>query len=281
MNEKIRQIGLWTVRRTRQFRSLVRQLNASEHIEGSFSFRCNICGHQNAVRLNELDRESPTCSWCESNMRFRSLVHVLTETLHGDSAKLSDLAQRKDVIGIGMTDARIYADLLSEKFDYTNTFYHQEPLLDITKSDSRWTGKCDFVITSDVFEHVPPPISVAFSNLRALLKPQGFVVFSVPFGLAAETKEHFPDLNDFRLMQETGSWVLHNTTSVGKNERFGDLVFHGGRGCTLEMRLFSLSGLTREFKNAGFSSMEVMSSPCWEHGIYWREPWSATILARA
>lgn len=214
-------------------------------------------------------------------MRFRSLMQALTLGLLGKSTKLADLALRKDIVGIGMTDAQIYADLLSQKFDFTNTYYHQEPLLDITKLDNRWIGKCDFVITSDVFEHVPPPISFAFSNLKALLKPQGFVAFSVPFGLAADTKEHFPDLYDFRLVQEAGVWILYNITQTGKKERFDDLVFHGGPGSTLEMRLFSLSGLMREFTNAGFSSIEVISAPCWEHGIYWREPWSVTILARA
>jgi SAM-dependent methyltransferase len=260
---------------------MIKQPTAGNFVEGSLSFTCNICGHRNAVLLNDLDRESPTCLGCGSNMRFRSLMQALTLGFLGKSIKLADLALRKDVVGIGMTDAQIYADLLSEKFDFTNTYYHQEPLLDITKPDNKWIGKCDFVITSDVFEHVPPPISVAFSNLKALLKPEGFVAFTVPFGLAADTQEHFPNLHDFRLVQEAGVWVLYNITQTGKTERFDDLVFHGGPGSTLEMRLFSLSGLVTEFTNAGFSAVEVLSAPCWEYGIYWREPWSVTILARA
>ena len=268
MNENIKQIGLWAIRRTRQIVGLVKQPDAGSFVEGSLAFTCNICGHRNAVLLEALDRESPTCLGCGSSMRFRSLMHALTVGQCGEGVKLWDLALRKDIVGIGMTDAATYADLLSEKFDYTNTFYHQEPLLDITKPDSEWVGKCDFVVASDVFEHVPPPISVAFSNLKALLKPQGFVAFSVPFGLAADNKEHFPELHDFRLAQEAGVWVLYNTTIAGKKERFDDLIFHGGPSSTLEMKLFSLSGLMREFTRAGFSSTEVISAPCWEYGIY-------------
>jgi SAM-dependent methyltransferase len=281
VNKNIKQIGLSPLRRFRQALATINKPMTKNIVEGSLSFTCNICGHSNAVLVKVLDRESPTCLGCGSNMRFRSLMHALTVGLWGKEVKLLNLGTRKDIVGIGMTDARMYADLLTQKFDYINTYYHQKPLIDITKSNSRWVGKCDFVISSDVFEHVPPPISVAFSNLKALLKPQGVVVFSVPFGVASDTLEHFPDLYDFRLTQEAGSWVLYNTTMAGKKERFGDLIFHGGPGSTLEMRLFSLSGLIREFKDAGFSSMEVMSTACWEHGIYWREPWSITILARA
>ena len=39
---------------------------------------------------------------------------------------------------------------------------------------------CDFVISSDVLEHVAPPYERALSNLLRLLKPGGLLVLTVP-----------------------------------------------------------------------------------------------------
>ena len=180
-----------------------------------------------------------------------------------------------------MSDDDCYAKLLAVKFGYTNTFYHCEPLLDITRPAPHWLGIHDFVITSDVFEHVPPPIQTAFDNLYALLKPGGVVVFSVPFSLESETREHYPDLHQFSLRQEgDADWVLENVTCDGRREQFRDLVFHGGPGSTLEMRLFSLAALQRHFAAAGFVDLRVHDEPYFEHGIFWRNPWSLVLSAR-
>lgn len=75
-----------------------------------------------------------------------------------------------------------------------------------------------------------------FDNMFSLLKPGGFIVFSVPYNLApAEHLEHYPDLYDYTIKE--GEHVLYNRTSSGKREKFRDLVFHGGPGSTLEMRV--------------------------------------------
>ncbi len=50
---------------------------------------------------------------------------------------------------------------LAEKFDYRKTFYYQEPRLDISdaKLARNLIDSSDFIIFSDVFEHLVPPIS--------------------------------------------------------------------------------------------------------------------------
>jgi SAM-dependent methyltransferase len=128
---------------------------------------------------------------------------------------------------------------------------------------------------------VAPPVGRAFANARRLLKPGGVLIFSVPFSLAADTVEHFPALHDYRLIETGGSWRLENRTVDGREEVFTDLVFHGGPGTTLEMRLFSRAGLEREFAAAGFARMRIADEPCPEHGIVWPEPWSVPMVAYA
>ena len=52
-------------------------------------------------------------------------------------------------------------------------------------------------------------------------------------------REHFPDLYDYSIAQLKNDWVLVNRTRDGRLETFDKLVFHGGPGSTLEMRVFS------------------------------------------
>lgn len=213
-------------------------------------------------------------------MRFRSIAAVLSQRVLGSVEVLANIRQDKHITGIGMSDDHTYAKVLADKFSYTNTYYHCEPLLDITQPDVQWLGSNDLVITSDVFEHVPPPIQPAFDNLFALLKPGGVVVFSVPYSLEAATREHFPNLHDFKLRQDSISgWVLNNVTKDGVKEEFHNLVFHGGPGSTLEMRLFCLSDLQKHLQKAGFTDIRVHDEPHFEYGIFWLHPWSLVISA--
>ncbi len=211
---------------------------------------------------------------------MRAIVYALSRSIYGESRLLDDFPVDKGIRGIGMSDWAEYADRLQDRLDYTNTFYHQEPRLDITDIESSLEETMDFVISSDVFEHVTRPVSRAFVNTRRLLKPGGVFVFTVPYTKeGSETKEHFPVLDDFKIAERNGCYQLVNTTRRGDVEVFEDLVFHGGPGQTLEMRIFSEASVLRELEDAGFSRIEVLSQPVWEHGIYWPLAWSLPIVA--
>jgi SAM-dependent methyltransferase len=248
---------------------------------GELQFVCNVCGHSNRLPAVSIERESGACAQCGSVVRFRSLMAVLTQRLFEQPCVLKHLAANASITGLGMSDAGSYASVLAEKFSYTNTYYHCEPLLDIVNPHAHWIGANDFVISSDVFEHVAPPVQRAFDNLLTLLKPGGVVVFSVPFSLEAQTREHYPDLHDFNVVQEAnGDWVLTNTTRDGIQQIFRDLVFHGGPGSTLEMRLFCLDALRHHFAQAGFVDFQIHSAPMFEHGIFSLHPWGLTLSAK-
>ena len=247
---------------------------------GALSFQCNICGTHNCLIASTIHREGGACSSCGAIVRFRSLVAVLTQRLLGKITVLDELESALQIRGVGMSDALCYASRLQSKFKYTNTFFHCDPYLDITQPESRWIGSNDFVISSDVFEHIAPPVQRAFDNLYALLKPGGVAIFSVPFSLENETREHFPNLHKFSIREESsGVWVLDNVTAAGEVEQFRHLVFHGGPGTTLEMRLFSLAALKQHFEEAGFVEFRVHNDASFEHGIFWLDPWSITISA--
>jgi len=77
-------------------------------------------------------RETPSCAGCGSTLRFRNIAAALVHELYGRYLPLYSLPKDKNLSGFGMTDEDIYAEKLAEKFSYINTFYHQEPKLDIT-----------------------------------------------------------------------------------------------------------------------------------------------------
>lgn len=247
---------------------------------GSLYFRCNICGQFCVALVAELERETRSCKNCGSIIRWRQIIHFLSLELFGQSIALPDFPERPDIKGIGMSDWDGYAEPLANKCDYQNTYFHQEPKLDITAIDPALEGQFDFIISSEVFEHVPQPVSRAFENVHKLLKPGGVLIFTVPYILDGQTIEHFPELYDYQLIETDGRYVLRNVTPTGVTQVFEDLIFHGGDGTTLEMRVFTESSLIEQFKQAGFQDIKIHKDPYFEHGIYSRYPLSFPMSVR-
>ena len=81
--------------------------------------------------------------------------------------------------------------------------------------------------------------------------------------------------------EETGAKrFLYNRTVDGQEEIFDDLIFHGGDGMTLEMRMFSEPDLRRRLAEAGFGSVRVYADQVPEFGILWPMDWAVPIAAR-
>ncbi|MDP9025656.1 MAG: hypothetical protein M3N13_09825, partial [Candidatus Eremiobacteraeota bacterium] len=81
--------------------------------------------------LELLDRETVSCAGCGSTVRWRSVLYLVSVALFGKGLMAADIPVDKGITGIGLSDYVNYADLLAEKFSYTNTYLHQEPRFDI------------------------------------------------------------------------------------------------------------------------------------------------------
>ena len=239
-------------------------------------FQCSVCGSVESVASRELQRETPSCHCCGSTVRFRSIALHLLRGLGFGEGSLADLPVRKDVSGIGLSDWCGYSDLLAAKFDYTNTYYHDEPRLDICNPPARLLGTCDFVISSDVFEHAMPPSISAFRGAASLLKPGGLLVLTVPFVPNAHTVEHYPDATGYEVDQHGKVWI----DSAMARYPARDPVLHGGPGATLEMRVFGSIDLVGELEAAGFEDIVLHAEACLEAGILHRDLYSLPITAR-
>lgn len=244
-------------------------------------YRCNVCGSINQRPGGPLRREGSGCARCGSSVRLRGLALLVARELTGLSEPISDLPVLRSLRGMGMSDLDPFARPLEQKFSYTNTYFHQPPRFDATQPDPSQFGLYDFITSSEILEHVPPPVETSFANLAKLLKPGGLLLFTVPYrpGQATAT-EHFPDLSAAAVVELDGEWVLVNRRRDGTIETRLDLVFHGGDGSTLEMRVFSEAQLRTLLANAGFTDVRIAGEPYAPFGIEYENPWSLPIAAR-
>ncbi|HTS30228.1 MAG TPA: methyltransferase domain-containing protein [Bryobacteraceae bacterium] len=242
-------------------------------------FSCNICGKANSG-VEESGREGTPCAGCGASMRHRSLMAVLCQELFGVAYSLHRLPALKSIRGLGLSDSDPYAVVLADRFQYRNTYLHRDPVLDIADPGPQEAAALDFLLASEVFEHVRPPVERAFQKVAAMLRPDGMLVMTVPYELEGATREHFPELEDFAAVVLRSGPALVNRTADGQLQLFSDLVFHGGRGSTLELRCFSEAGLRAALADAGFGYVRIHAEDYPEFGIVHREKWSLPVAAR-
>ncbi len=244
----------------------------------NLAFTCNICGQSNIVEINTLQRDAKSCSKCQSSVRFRWIIHSLSTCLFGKSLLLENFPYLPSIKGIGLSDEPLYSIELAKRLGYLNTFYHCEPKLDIKNLTANSPSSLDFIIASEVFEHIPYPVQPAFDNLNRLLKPGGVVLFSTPWRPRGYTVEHFANLYEWSIIDWHDSKILLNRTRSGALEAFSTFSFHGGAGDTLEMRLFSRPSLEENFR-AAHLDVEFVSSSYLEYGIVLTDCWSLPCVA--
>jgi SAM-dependent methyltransferase len=151
--------------------------------------------------------------------------------------------------GLGCSDNAVLAATLASKFDYTNTYYHRFPRFDLTDAPSELRGALEFISCSDVLEHIPPPIEPALSGLVEVLRPGGFAFISVPVGDVSRTREYYPGLRTWKVVDNSVVWTdMEGAQHIDKSPEF-----HGGQGQTLAFRRWGERDLIGSLKTAGFS----------------------------
>jgi hypothetical protein len=126
---------------------------------------------------------------------------------------------------------------------------------------------------------VAPPVEAAFQSAVELLKPGGFLAMSAPYSLEDTTREHFGDLHEYSVVRAGGNLALVNRTRGGDWQVFDQLVFHGGAGDTLELRLFSESSLRRLLTAAGCDRVSFIAEDFPRFGIVNQGAGSLPVIA--
>jgi SAM-dependent methyltransferase len=196
-------------------------------------FVCNVCGSSAVFRQEHwMNPELASCGVCRSNVRFRWIVHRLSTELFGHSLLLRDFPRDKSIKGVGLSDPAVISTALSQHFLYLNTYLTSEPRLDLRHDPSPF-GELDFLIASEVFEHIEPPVPPAFKNAARLLKNSGVLLMTAPWVWDGDPSTAIPELYDWRLGREDDRYVIVNRRPDGTVERFWDMAFDGSPGPSL------------------------------------------------
>lgn len=234
---------------------------------------CPVCAFSYEIAAETAKREGRQCINCGASGRASALLYAVAETAYGVARPIKLQKPRKELRVIGLSDGPVYQKLLSSRFNYTNTFYHQEPFLDIMSPAEKYLGSADMLITSEVFEHVVGDYHDAFRGAFAVLKPGGTMILTVPFQNAGEHLEHYPGATGYESYEASkGKWIAEIHYADGSKTFDEKAVYHGGPGKTLEMRVYSRKSLIAAIEAAGFTDIKVHDENRPEHGILWGKP---------
>ena len=218
---------------------------------------CVICGFEN--KKSEPSREGMLCAKCDSSWRVRATALGLLVGIGAQQAPFPEIEPNWFLRGVGTSDHRALAAALSSKFDYTNSYYHRFPRLDLLNISEDQRHQFGFVICSDVLEHVPPPADRALTGIADLLDDHGFAILSVPCGgKTAPTDEFYPGLASWTEFEDRVEWVDTN----GNQHTDFEPEFHGGGGQTLAFRLWGMEDFCSRLIASGFNAVsEIPTNP--------------------
>jgi len=162
--------------------------------------KCNICGTVLEFELDEVlskdeilgYRETLDCSKCNSISRDRGLIWALSNCIQKE-IPLFELKNNKKLKILESTGLRAYPKILKEKFDYCNPRFSKfVPLLKMFPNKYAdlqrlffQNNEFDFVLASDIFEHIRLDEN-AFSEIFRVLKPKGYFIMTIPFDYTLE-----------------------------------------------------------------------------------------------
>jgi len=211
--------------------------------------KCKWCGRNTNLAT---DSEATVCDGCGLTWRATAcLIAVLDGLGYSGSTIGKDIATDLSRVGLGIGDDWRLARCLYQIFRYTNTQLYSFPNLDLLNIPESAKGQFEFVVCSDVLEHVHPPMSRATDGLFELLKPGGFAVVTVPLTNESAAAEFYPDLQRYEEKDGIVTWV--DKEGVERVDESPE--FHGGEGLVLAFRIFSHDGLLVTLKDAGFTSV--------------------------
>jgi len=155
--------------------------------------KCTVCGsYTMCIVSTDNFRENCICKKCFSMNRNRQVAFVLCKAIANNRIKsLNDLSMQQSNLSIYNTETRgalhdylsklkgyVCSDYFGSQYksgDYVNGIMNQD-LSALSFQDNSF----DYLISTDVFEHIPDPY-IAHQEVYRVLKPGGRHIFTVPF----------------------------------------------------------------------------------------------------
>lgn len=215
-------------------------------------WQCLACSSVNPPAATA-STESQMCIACGATWRDRVVLGAVLIGLEIGLFPLPALSPDWSRTGVGIADAQTIAAPLASRFDYVNGHLHRYPHLDVRSVPEALVGTAEFVVCSEVLEHVEPPVQPALDGLARLLRPGGFAVITVPDVGLKPPGEHYPDLVEWSVRDDHSiDW----RDSTGKSAHDPDPEWHGGAGLTLAFRRWTADELDAAILAAGLTAVD-------------------------
>jgi SAM-dependent methyltransferase len=195
------------------------------------------------------------CRQCKSTWRARAVLISLLTSLGYSENRFLRIESDFSRVGLGISDDINIVKYLSSHFMYSNSFYDAFPFLDLRSVPSIAQEKFEFVICSDVLEHVDKDLEKAIAGVYQLIKQGGFAIITVPIGREDKTFEYYPGLSRFKILESEVHW--ENKSGIQFVDQNPD--FHGGRGQNLAFRQFSREQICNLLSKSGFEKIHDLS----------------------
>lgn len=168
-----------------------------------FSFaHCNVCGNISKIRIRTDNlREDGICKKCRSNSRKRHLSEVLLKEIQKKGSAFSSLKGINNQLNINLYNVESNGALhnnLRHLRSYTCSEYFGpyethgtkvNGVLNVNLMETPFRSNTfDYVISTEVFEHIPDPYK-AFNEVYRVSKVGGSHIFTVPYYSNAEMDE--------------------------------------------------------------------------------------------
>lgn len=233
-------------------------------------FLCNICGHRVSAAASRLQREVPSCVRCGSTIRVRALVDVFAREVFGQSMVGPEFPTRLEIRGIGISDQSGYSAHFARSTTYLNTWFHQEPFRDLMNLATFGGAEYDYVTCSEVLEHVNQPAGEALRTIFSILRPGGVAILTTPTA-PGRTTEHYPALTRHEVFPTTDGWRLRGDLPDGAEFTSDAVIFHGGPGSTVEMRVWGSDSLREALEAVGFVEIRRHLADVPAFGVSWED----------
>jgi len=172
------------------------------YLRQSRTGRCPVCSRRTVfvVVHPETIRENAYCLWCRSSSRNRHVARCIVQTFSDRGIRrFGDLARAEHVSVYHLAASGPFVRVwgrpanvtYSEYFDGCRSGERRDGVLCQDVQRLSFDDECfDLVVSEEVFEHVPD-YRRGFAEVRRVLKPGGYHIFSVPFSLTHATRERF------------------------------------------------------------------------------------------
>jgi len=143
--------------------------------------KCNLCGSEEFVDMNQTTRKNVKCKKCGSLERTRLLWMYLQKFKIDKETKLLHIAPEKGLYKALLKLLNKHHYIVGDVNPKQYSFVEECIEINLCNLENQPSFEYDLIIHSHVLEHIPCNIAYTLFHLHRMLKKDGYHIFIIPF----------------------------------------------------------------------------------------------------